>query len=109
MLLTTLDEAVANQTRPVHINCMYREPLYPSEMNGSILDSESPYLRPLQTWLQHARPFTQYGKSEQLSSPSEDAIMRFVHGKGVIIAGTLTPEQDPAQLIALSQRLVGPC
>ena len=108
MLLTTLDEAVANQTRPVHINCMYREPLYPSEMSGTILDSESPYLRPLQTWLQHARPYTQYGKSEQLSSPSDDAIMRFVHGKGVIIAGTLTPEQDPQQLIALSQKIGWP-
>ena len=39
-LLTTVDEAVANQTRPVHINCMYREPLYPrSEEHTSELQS----------------------------------------------------------------------
>ncbi|MGI2022678.1 2-succinyl-5-enolpyruvyl-6-hydroxy-3-cyclohexene-1-carboxylic-acid synthase [Shewanella glacialipiscicola] len=107
-LLTTLDEAVANQTRPVHINCMYREPLYPSELSGAILDAESPYLKPLHSWLQLTHPYTQYGKSKQLSSPSDDAIMRFVHGKGVIVVGTLTPEQDPQQLIALSQKIGWP-
>ena len=31
-LLSTIDHAVANQHQPVHINCMYREPLYPTEL-----------------------------------------------------------------------------
>lgn len=107
-LLTTLDEALANQTRPVHINCMYREPLYPSELNGTLLSPESAYLKPVQAWLAHSKPYTQYGQCSAESFPSEDAIMRFVHGKGVIVAGTLTPEQDPEQLIALSQKLGWP-
>ncbi|MGL5359596.1 MAG: 2-succinyl-5-enolpyruvyl-6-hydroxy-3-cyclohexene-1-carboxylic-acid synthase [Shewanella sp.] len=107
-LLTTLDAALANQTRPVHINCMYREPLYPSELQGALLSPESAYLKPVQTWLTHTKPYSQYGQCTQVSYPSEDAIMRFVHGKGVIVAGTLTPEQDPAQLIALSQKLGWP-
>lgn len=107
-LLTTLDEAIANQTTPVHINCMYREPLYPQALGAPILDAEQSYLKPLQAWLQQTRPFTCYGKTRPQSFPTDDAIMRFVHGKGVIIAGTLTPEQQPEQLIALSQKLGWP-
>lgn len=103
-LLSLLDEAVSNQSQPVHINCMYREPLYPSTMSADFTQ----YLSTLGNWQHTNYPYNQYGKSNLSSLPSQDAMMRFVHGKGVIIAGTLSPQQDPEALIALSQKLGWP-
>jgi len=103
-LLTTLDEAVSNQSQPVHINCMYREPLYPSTMSADFTQ----YLSTLGNWQHTATPFNQYGKASQHSLPTQDALARFVHGKGVIIAGTLSPQESPESLVELSQKLGWP-
>ncbi|RTR28886.1 2-succinyl-5-enolpyruvyl-6-hydroxy-3-cyclohexene-1-carboxylic-acid synthase [Shewanella atlantica] len=103
-LLTTLDEAISNQSQPVHINCMYREPLYPSTMSADFTQ----YLSTLGNWQHTAYPFNQYGKTSQHSLPTQDALARFVHGKGVIIAGTLSPEESPESLVELSQKLGWP-
>ncbi|QFU20636.1 2-succinyl-5-enolpyruvyl-6-hydroxy-3-cyclohexene-1-carboxylic-acid synthase [Shewanella eurypsychrophilus] len=103
-LLTTLDEAVSNQSQPVHINCMYREPLYPSTMSANF----TKYLSTLGNWQHASQPYVQYGQAKQQSMPTQDSLARFVHGKGVIIAGTLTPEESPEALILLSQKLGWP-
>ncbi|ACA84510.1 2-succinyl-5-enolpyruvyl-6-hydroxy-3-cyclohexene-1-carboxylic-acid synthase [Shewanella woodyi] len=103
-LLTLLDEAISNQSQPLHINCMYREPLYPSTMSANFTQ----YLSTLGNWQHTNHAYNQYGKPNLSSLPSSDAMARFVHGKGVIIAGTLTPDCDPQALVALSQKLGWP-
>ncbi|MDO6618418.1 2-succinyl-5-enolpyruvyl-6-hydroxy-3-cyclohexene-1-carboxylic-acid synthase [Shewanella sp. 6_MG-2023] len=109
-LLTTIDEAVANLTQPVHVNCMYREPLYPTELQslGQLAQSMSDYVTPITPWLNHSHPYTDYGQLAQTNLPSQDTMMRFAHGKGIIVAGTLSPQENPKQIIELSQKLGWP-
>ena len=103
-LLTLLDESVANATQPVHVNCMYREPLYPGSMSADFTH----YLSPLGNWQHSAQPYNQYADAQLISAPTPDALVRFVHGKGVIIAGTLAPEEQPELLVELAQKLGWP-
>lgn len=103
-LLTTLDLAVANQTQPIHINCMYREPLYPETMSANFSD----YLTSLGNWQHNSFPYSQYAKTRVESAPTSDALARFVHGKGVIVVGTITPQQQPELIIALAHKLGWP-
>ncbi|MCE9680124.1 2-succinyl-5-enolpyruvyl-6-hydroxy-3-cyclohexene-1-carboxylic-acid synthase [Shewanella sp. AS1] len=103
-LLTSLDAAVSNQTQPVHINCMYREPLYPSAISSDFSD----YLRSLGNWQHNTTPYNQYAKGDINNAPSQDALARFVHGKGVIVVGTLAPEENPQEIIELAQKLGWP-
>lgn len=103
-LLSLLDEAVCNQSQPVHINCMYREPLYPNEPK---VDFDH-YLAPIKQWQQQTTPYNQFAALGASQMPTSDALARFVHGKGVIVAATLAPEQNPEQLIGLAQKLGWP-
>lgn len=103
-LLSSIDDAVSNQTQPVHINCMYREPLYPAEPQADF----SQYLKAVAQWQQGHAPYIQYAARSTSQLPTADALARFVHGKGVIVAATLAPEHNPAQLIALSIKLGWP-
>lgn len=103
-LLTTLDLAVANQTQPIHINCMYREPLYPETMSADFSD----YLTSLGNWQHNSFPYSQYAKTRVESAPTSDALARFVHGKGVIVVGTIAPQQQPELIIALAHKLGWP-
>lgn len=112
MLLSSIDNAVANLDGPLHINCMYREPLYPAEL-GNMLTAKLPvelelYRTQMHSWLQHNRPFSEYSHAQFANLPSKDALSRFVHGKGVIIAGTLDSSEQPEQLIALAAKLGWP-
>lgn len=103
-LLTTIDSAIANQTQPVHINCMYREPLYPGTMSADFTH----YLSTLGNWQHTSQPFSQYAKAQLHSTPSSDALARFVHGKGVIVVGTLAPNEQPELIIELAHKLGWP-
>ncbi len=104
MLLTTLDNAVSNQIQPVHINCMYREPLYPNSMSSNFSD----YLSSLGNWQHTTTPYCQYAKARLASAPTENALARFAHGKGVIVVGTLTPQEQPERIVELAQKLGWP-
>ncbi|WP_119968139.1 MULTISPECIES: 2-succinyl-5-enolpyruvyl-6-hydroxy-3-cyclohexene-1-carboxylic-acid synthase [Shewanella] len=109
-LLTTIDEAVANLQQPVHFNCMYREPLYPSELESlpALIASSASYTQPISEWANHCHPYTDYGQVSCNNLPSEDTMMRFVHGKGIIVVGTLSPHDNPSLIIELSQKLGWP-
>ncbi|WP_394497888.1 2-succinyl-5-enolpyruvyl-6-hydroxy-3-cyclohexene-1-carboxylic-acid synthase [Shewanella sp. ENK2] len=109
-LLTTIDEAVANLQQPVHFNCMYREPLYPSELESlpALIASSASYTQPISEWANHSHPYTDYGQVSCNNLPSEDTMMRFVHGKGIIVVGTLSPHDNPSLIIELSQKLGWP-
>ncbi|MCZ4338225.1 2-succinyl-5-enolpyruvyl-6-hydroxy-3-cyclohexene-1-carboxylic-acid synthase [Shewanella colwelliana] len=103
-LLTTLDNAIANQSQPVHINCMYREPLYPQTMSADF----STYLSTLGNWQHVSQPYIQYAKPKLESAPTADALARFVHGKGVIVVGTLGAHEKPELIVELAQKLGWP-
>ncbi|MCH1919575.1 2-succinyl-5-enolpyruvyl-6-hydroxy-3-cyclohexene-1-carboxylic-acid synthase [Shewanella sp. A3A] len=112
VLLSSIDEAVANLDGPLHINCMYREPLYPTALGNPLSANLSLELELYRTqvsaWLQHNRPYTSYSDAQFANLPSRDALSRFVHGKGVIIAGTLDSSEQPEQLVALAAKLGWP-
>lgn len=105
VLLSALDEQFANLDRPLHINCMYPEPLYPSEHRFDQFDS---YLSRLGQWQDTLLPYLSVANASLSAFPPRDAMMRFVHGKGVIVAGTLTEAETPTELITLSQKLGWP-
>ncbi|QHS11882.1 MULTISPECIES: 2-succinyl-5-enolpyruvyl-6-hydroxy-3-cyclohexene-1-carboxylic-acid synthase [unclassified Shewanella] len=113
-LLSTIDHAVANQHQPVHINCMYREPLYPTELvtlahvKKTASFTTATYLAPLNQWFENTKPLTRYASLTTAELPTTDTLMRFVHGKGVIVVGTLAPEDNPQQIVALAQKLGWP-
>ena len=113
-LLTTLDQAVSQYSQPIHINCMYREPFYPSELstlakqvkNAPVVIQQ--YLKPLTQWLSHHKPFSQYQQNMGALLPSEDTLKRFAHGKGIIVVGTLSPDDNPQLIVEIAQKLAWP-
>ncbi|MGI2258444.1 2-succinyl-5-enolpyruvyl-6-hydroxy-3-cyclohexene-1-carboxylic-acid synthase [Shewanella sp. GXUN23E] len=104
-LLSSIDDAVSNQYQPLHINCMYREPLYPSAEAG---DHFADYLRPLANWQQGTAPWTQVAVCRPCTLPTAEQLTAFANAKGVIVAGTLPPEEQPEALIALANQLGWP-
>lgn len=113
-LLTAIDHAIANQHQPVHINCMYREPLYPSALvtlahvKKTASVTTATYLSPLNAWFESNKPLTRYAALNGSELPSTDTLMRFVHGKGVIVVGTLSPTDNPHLIVTLAQKLGWP-
>ncbi len=76
-VLTTIDQALnralSSPPGPVHLNCMFREPLAPTGSNKDYSD----YLVNLSGWLKNDRAFTAYSRTglllpeEQLKKPAE--------------------------------------
>jgi 2-succinyl-5-enolpyruvyl-6-hydroxy-3-cyclohexene-1-carboxylate synthase len=105
-LLSAIDELFAGGSGPVHINCMFREPLYPKALEAKPVFPG--YLEGIEGWQQHRRPFNCYAQARLQSLPSLDAMRRFVHGKGVILVGALTPQEETEPLVELAHKLGWP-
>ncbi|BDY03000.1 2-succinyl-5-enolpyruvyl-6-hydroxy-3-cyclohexene-1-carboxylic-acid synthase [Ferrimonas sp. YFM] len=103
-LLTQLDHAIGSNTGPIHVNCMFREPLYPKADRTDFSD----YLSPVGQWLSGDRPWSPMANLSSKALPTEEQCQAFADAKGVIVAGTLPPEQDPQQLVQLAERLGWP-
>jgi len=110
-LLSTIDHAVAaasgNPAGPVHLNCMFREPLAPLGEPRSF----SEYLQPLASWLKSARPFTEYAIGSPQAAPGD--IARLAESlaaarRGVLVAGALARSTDAAAIVALAEHLDWP-
>ncbi|KFZ37621.1 2-succinyl-5-enolpyruvyl-6-hydroxy-3-cyclohexene-1-carboxylate synthase [Shewanella mangrovi] len=112
VLLSSIDEAVSNLDGPLHINCMYREPLYPQNLFKPLQDplplELQLYRDALQPWLEHSRPYSEYSVAQFAHLPSKDVLSRLVHGKGVIIAATLDGDEQPELLVKLANKLGWP-
>ena len=102
-VLTTVDQAVYRATSsppgPVHINCMFREPLAPVEENFNVIE----YTRSIASWFDGA--FTQYIGSR--AGIDENALRRVravltMSGRGLLVVGALNSraEMDAAQKLA---------
>ncbi|MBY5923246.1 2-succinyl-5-enolpyruvyl-6-hydroxy-3-cyclohexene-1-carboxylic-acid synthase [Ferrimonas balearica] len=103
-LLAQLDQAMVDLDRPLHINCMYREPLYP---DGQSSPFES-YLAPIAAWRGNTTPWSAIPPISRSALPGPDECNSFAQGKGIIVVGTLAPHQQPEQILALARRLGWP-
>lgn len=110
-LLSTIAYAVAaasgNPAGPVHLNCMFRDPLAPL----GELKSYSEYLQPLASWLKCERPFTEYAIGSPQAATGD--IARLAESlaaarRGVLVAGALTSSTDATAIVALAEHLDWP-
>ncbi|OZS44056.1 2-succinyl-5-enolpyruvyl-6-hydroxy-3-cyclohexene-1-carboxylic-acid synthase [Photobacterium sanguinicancri] len=105
-LLTTLDEAMHQQVLlggAVHFNCHYPEPLYGE------LHAFNEYLAPVAEWQLDKMPYLtfQLGTSSALPAIDPQQWAEIHHGRGVIIAGKLSPHAFSA-VEALAEQLGWP-
>lgn len=108
MLLTTLDQAVARtkgtHPGPVHVNCMFREPLAPTVASYP----RRRWLQPVQRWLKRAEPLTTYAlAAAPAPDDSEYLTTFFSHARGVIVAGALDASESD-QVLALARQVRWP-
>ena len=96
VVLTTVDQAVSRCRGPsggvVHLNCMFREPLAPTDEG----EDPEPCLAPLEAWRAGERPYTRYESAP--AGPSREALDRLAalagrRPRGILVAGRLA---DPA-------------
>ncbi|WP_456429523.1 2-succinyl-5-enolpyruvyl-6-hydroxy-3-cyclohexene-1-carboxylic-acid synthase [Rhodocaloribacter sp.] len=109
--LTTVDQAVYRAGRapggPVHLNCMFREPLAPDEA-GRATQAERERLR---VWTEAGVPYTTYTPPQSLPDPAAtDDLAAALRGveRGIVVAGRMrTPDEGRAAL-RLAERLGWP-
>tara|TARA_R110002051_G_scaffold72047_2_gene130250 strand:- start:653 stop:2395 length:1743 start_codon:yes stop_codon:yes gene_type:complete len=105
-LLSTLDQAVDQQRRtpgPIHINCRYREPLYP----GNCLVDASDYLAPLRDWLTTLTPWSDWSSSTAVPALNH-AWETFAQQRGLIVVGRVDDHKQAQQIVELSKQLGWP-
>ncbi|MEL7611668.1 2-succinyl-5-enolpyruvyl-6-hydroxy-3-cyclohexene-1-carboxylic-acid synthase [Vreelandella titanicae] len=109
-LLSTVDQAVDQQRRtsgPIHINCRYREPLYP----GNCLVDASDYLAPLRDWLTTSKPWSDWSSSTAVPALNNEW-ETFAQQRGLIVVGRVEDSVDDSQqgqqIVELSKQLGWP-
>ncbi len=83
-----LNRALSSPPGPVHLNCMFREPLAPTANNKDFSD----YMSNLTSWLQSEKPFTTYSRPElQLSEEQLKEPVNIINEtkSGLIVAGKI--------------------
>jgi len=106
-VLTTVDQAIFRANGelkgPVHINCMYREPLV--EKGRGVVPAE------LKRW-QHTRaPYTSYVSAKKnLDTDTINTIVKKIRGikQGIIVVGKLGSVKEQRSVLALSEKLNWP-
>ncbi|MCX8064155.1 MAG: 2-succinyl-5-enolpyruvyl-6-hydroxy-3-cyclohexene-1-carboxylic-acid synthase [Candidatus Hydrogenedentes bacterium] len=112
VVLTTIDHAIFRALRapagPVHINCMFREPLEPVPIEGDIPNG---YLKPIENWLSSDAPFTTWNTPEShLTTQQEIFILDKLENvkKGLLIIGELRRELEIKSAFNLAQSIHWP-
>ena len=102
VVLTTVDQAVSRcrgpSGGPVHINCMFRDPLAPTGQ-GEDFDA---YLEPVRAWHDAEHAYTRYESAPVRATPqplAEVAALVARRPRGLLVAGRLA---DPAARAAVT-------
>ncbi|MCX6580862.1 MAG: 2-succinyl-5-enolpyruvyl-6-hydroxy-3-cyclohexene-1-carboxylic-acid synthase [Candidatus Aminicenantes bacterium] len=114
MLLTTIDQAVfrakdpmSGPPGPVHLNCMFREPLAPDKM-----DFNAPaYLESIDRWLKGDHVYTTYTTGNPRADFSQDQRLLSIlnnAARGVIAVGKLGSPEEQQAVLKLSEKLDWP-
>ncbi len=110
-VLTTIDQAVHRTRRspagPIHINCMFREPLAPVGEKSEF----SSYLSPVARWTQGSEPFTQYVTTETVTD--EESILPVAKAinsveRGLLVVGQLHRRENRQAVADLAQQIKWP-
>jgi len=109
-VLTTIDQAISRATGnpggPVHINCMYREPLV-----GKSLRPSSVYRKAICHWDNNNLPYTQYVPSHAFLDQQE---IKHIAEKirkiqsGIIVVGKLSGLREQKSVLKLAEKLNWP-
>ncbi len=108
MVLTTIDQAVFMSKNPlpgpVHINCMFREPLAPRKNEGKWISNISLN----ENWVKSNKPFTKYYCSE-IKPEQKDikSISKIINSSlnGIIVVGKLNGDDELESVINLAEKL----
>ena len=111
VVLTTIDQAVYRTkgvpAGPVHINCMFREPLAPVKAQ----ENYSQYLNDLRAWQESGQPYTIYSSPKQSISTSQkqqiNQAIRQIRN-GVIVVGKLSNSLEQKAVLKLAEYLQWP-
>jgi 2-succinyl-5-enolpyruvyl-6-hydroxy-3-cyclohexene-1-carboxylate synthase len=110
-VLTTIDYVVSRAKGelpgPVHINCMFREPLAPHQDQKDF----SIYLTPLKFWQNNSAPYTHYPKPQSvLSDDGIAASLRCLLAikNGIIAVGKISGVQEEEAVLKLAEKLNWP-
>jgi 2-succinyl-5-enolpyruvyl-6-hydroxy-3-cyclohexene-1-carboxylate synthase len=110
MVLTTVDQAIcqslSNSPGPVHLNCMFREPLEPT--NRPFPRS---YYKSLRNWMQTRLPYTNYQLNYNF--PDQTGIENLAHQvnsvrKGILVVGELPDGKARKAVVKLAVNLRWP-
>jgi 2-succinyl-5-enolpyruvyl-6-hydroxy-3-cyclohexene-1-carboxylate synthase len=111
VLLTTVDQAVhracSSPRGPVHINCMFREPLAPENLR----EDYASYLSGLASWHNGKKPYTTYARTTSNASaechPDLISMLNDVD-RGLLVVGTLEDRTERETVLRLSHKLRWP-
>jgi len=108
MVLTTIDQAVFMSKNPlpgpVHINCMFREPLAPQKKGGKWNTSSSLN----KDWIRGNKPFTKYYNTDDKPKKNDlKNISEIINNSmnGIIVVGKLKNDKEVKSVIKLSEKL----
>ncbi len=110
-VLTTIDQTVYQARRapagPVHVNCMFREPLAPVGPERDFAH----YLSGLELWEKSQKPYTEYTKA--LGAPSEDTVAQAATilreaDRGILAVGRLCSNDEQQAVKRMASHLNWP-
>ena len=111
VVLTTADQAVnrcGGATRgAVHVNCMFREPLAPTDQ-GECFDA---YLQPVRAWYEGGQVYTRY--EEPCVRPAPESLAEVAElvrrsPRGLLVAGRLAGSAERRAVVELAEALRWP-
>ena len=111
VVLTAADQATSRCRGPtagaVHVNCMFREPLAPSD-RGECYDA---YLEPVRAWYESDRVYTRYEDPSIL--PAHESLAEVAElvrrcPRGLLVAGRLSGPEARGAVIELAESLRWP-